>query len=151
MDYTFAQLEAEDSEQLEELNVVFADAFKDPESYLHNMPSDGYLRLFLETDAHIVLVAQLKGFVVGGLVAYELKKFEQERSEIYIYDLAVAAPHRRKGIATELLNLLKQVAKERDAFVIYVQANKGDEAAIKLYEALGTKEDVLHFDIEVDT
>ncbi|MGI9404951.1 MAG: hypothetical protein ACR2O4_01155 [Hyphomicrobiaceae bacterium] len=36
--------------------------------------------------------------VIGGLVAYELKKFEQERSEIYIYDLAVAAEHRRKGV-----------------------------------------------------
>lgn len=30
------------------------------------------------------------GEAVGGLAAYELKKFEQARSEIHLYDLAVA-------------------------------------------------------------
>jgi ribosomal protein S18 acetylase RimI-like enzyme len=31
-----------------------------------------------------------------------LRKFEQERSEIYIYDLAVAAAHRRRGLPPTL-------------------------------------------------
>jgi aminoglycoside 3-N-acetyltransferase I len=31
--------------------------------------------------------------------------------------------------------------------VIYVQADHGDAPAISLYESLGTREDVLHFDI----
>jgi aminoglycoside 3-N-acetyltransferase I len=39
----------------------------------------------------IAVVAFKGGDAVGGLAAYELKKFEQERSEIYIYDLAVAS------------------------------------------------------------
>jgi len=30
---------------------------------------------------------------------------------------------------------------------MYVQADKGDAPAIKLYESLGTREDVHHFDI----
>jgi aminoglycoside 3-N-acetyltransferase I len=50
------------------------------------------------------------GVVVCGLAAYELKKFEQERSEIYIYDLAVASEHRREGIATALIEKLKEIA-----------------------------------------
>ena len=37
--------------------------------------------------------------MTGALVAYVLEKFERERSEVYIYDLAVAATHRRQGIA----------------------------------------------------
>jgi aminoglycoside 3-N-acetyltransferase I len=40
-----------------------------------------------------VLVAQVGDTVIGGLVADELIKFEQERREVYIYDLAVAAPY----------------------------------------------------------
>ena len=40
------------------------------------------------------------GVVVVGIAAYELKKFEQEQSEIYIYDLAVVSEHRLEGIAT---------------------------------------------------
>ncbi|MEA5606359.1 GNAT family N-acetyltransferase [Nostoc sp. UHCC 0252] len=89
--------------------------------------------------------------VVGGLTAYELKKFEQERSEIYIYDLAVAAAHRRQGIATALIQKLKEVAAAYGAYVIFVQADIGDDPAIKLYTKLGAREDVLHFDIAVNS
>jgi len=35
------------------------------------------------------------GVVVGALAAYELKRFEQEHSEIYIYDLAVGSEQQR--------------------------------------------------------
>jgi aminoglycoside 3-N-acetyltransferase I len=78
-----------------------------------------------------------------------LEKFEQERSEVYIYDLAVAEAHRRQGIATALIGALKPVARERGAWVIFVQADPGDDPAIKLYESLGVIENVHHFDIPV--
>jgi aminoglycoside 3-N-acetyltransferase I len=87
--------------------------------------------------------------VIGGLAAYELEKFEQDRREIYIYDLAVSEHHRRKGVATQLIDELRHVATRRRAYVIFVQADKGDIPAIRLYESLGTKEDVFHFDIAV--
>jgi len=87
--------------------------------------------------------------VVGGLVAYQLRKFEQERSEIYIYDLAVAEEHRRQGIATALIRELQRIAAERGAYVIFVQADYGDPPAVALYTKLGIREEVLHFDIPV--
>ena len=34
--------------------------------------------------------------------------------------------------------------------MIFVQADYVDPPAIRLYESLGTREEVLHFDIEVD-
>lgn len=97
----------------------------------------------------IVLVALDCDVVVGGLVAYELEKFEQERKEVYIYDFAVAENHRRKGIATELIQHLRRIAKDRRAYVLFVQADKDDGPAIELYESLGVREDVYHFDIRV--
>ena len=57
-------------------------------------------------------------------MAYELEKCEQDRRELYIYDLAILESHRRKGIATRLIEELKRLAKERDAYVIFVQADK---------------------------
>lgn len=89
------------------------------------------------------------GVVVGGLAAYELRKFEQERSEVYIYDLAVAEAHRREGIATAPIEELRSIAAARGAWVVFVQADLGDDPAIALYSKLGTREDVLHFDIAV--
>jgi aminoglycoside 3-N-acetyltransferase I len=44
-------------------------------------------------------------------VAYELQQFEQERSEIHIYDLAAATNHRRTGIATALIMELKMLGR----------------------------------------
>jgi aminoglycoside 3-N-acetyltransferase I len=87
---------------------------------------------------------------VGGIAAYVLPKFEQERSEMYIYDLAVASAHRRQGIATAMMERLKVIASERGAYVVFIQADHGDEPAIALYSKLGQREDVLHFDIGIN-
>jgi aminoglycoside 3-N-acetyltransferase I len=78
-----------------------------------------------------------------------LQKFEQERSEIHIYDLAVAPEHRREGIATALIQKLERLAVARAAYVIFVQADVGDGPAVALCSKLGAREDVLHFDIPV--
>jgi aminoglycoside 3-N-acetyltransferase I len=141
------ELTRDDTALMKSLLSLFGEAFDDVETYVGNQPSTSYLRKLLGSDSFIALVAAKSGEVVGGIAAYELKKFEQERSEVYIYDLAVAASHRRKGIATALIQELKKVAAARGAYVIFVQADVGDEAAIALYSKLGTREDVLHFDI----
>jgi len=126
---------------------VFGEAFGDVATYSGARPSVAYLELLLASDTFIALAALNGGEVVGGLAAYELRKFEQERREIYIYDLAVAAAHRRQGIATALIRELQAIAAERGAYVIYVQADKVDAPAIELYSKMGVREEVLHFDI----
>jgi aminoglycoside 3-N-acetyltransferase I len=144
-------LSADDVTLMEALSTMFGEAFADTDTYTAHRPNAVYLGRLLGSDTFIALAAVQGDRVVGGLVAYELEKFEQERSEIYIYDLAVAAPHRRQGIATALIEELKTIAAERGAYVIFVQADTGieDEPAIALYAKLGTREDVLHFDIPV--
>jgi aminoglycoside 3-N-acetyltransferase I len=136
-----------DVTELKGLLSVFAEAFEDADSYLSAQPSDEYLGSLIKREDFIPLVAIVEGRVVGGLAAYVLRKFEQERSEIYIYDLAVDEAFRRRGIARGLINKLREIAREIGAYVIFVQADHGDDPAIKLYESLGTREDVLHFDI----
>lgn len=142
-------LGSDDVALMEGMSTMFGQAFGEPDTYGGARPSAAYLRRLLGSDAFIALAALQGGEVVGGLAAYELRKFEQERSEIYIYDLAVAATYRRQGIATALILQLKKVAAARGAYVIYVQADLGDGPAIELYTKLGAREDVLHFDIAV--
>jgi len=135
---------------MEPLLDLFGEAFEEKETYSRNRPSDSYFRTILGSDYFITVVALSEETVVGGLVAYELRKFEQPRSEIYIYDLAVAQQYRRDGIATALINELKKIGRARGAYIIFVQADVGDSPAIELYTKLGVREDVLHFDIAVD-
>ena len=149
MDYRYAQLDTQDVELLKDLLRVFGEAFEDVETYQGAIPSEAYLRSLLAMPHFIVVVALRGSEVIGGLAAYEMQKFERERREIYIYDLAVATAHRRKGVATGLIGELKRIAKARGAYVIFVQADRGDAPAIALYEGLGTREDVHHFDFLV--
>jgi aminoglycoside 3-N-acetyltransferase I len=146
---TIRQLGTEDAEILYSMLDMFADAFDDTAQYTSNPPNAAYLRRLLSRDHFIGLCALIDSQVVGGLVAYELMKFEQARSEIYIYDLAVAEPYRRRGIATSLIEGLRQIAMQRGAWVVYVQADYGDDPAVALYSKLGRREDVMHFDIPV--
>lgn len=134
---------------LERMLAMFGEAFGEPDTYGGARPRPAYLEQLLGSPLFIAVAALKDDEVVGGLAAYVLPKFEQERSEVYIYDLAVAEPHRRQGIATALIRELQAVAAERGAWVIYVQADHGDDPAIALYTGLGTREDVLHFDIPV--
>jgi aminoglycoside 3-N-acetyltransferase I len=149
MTYRVQQLLPGDLELTHGLLTVFGEAFEDPETYGAKRPSAAYLRDLLTSPTIVVLVALEGEQVVGGLAAYELRKLEQERSEIYIYDLAVSAAHRRQGIATALINALRAIGRERGAYVVYVQADPPDAPAVALYTKLGRREDVYHFDIEV--
>jgi aminoglycoside 3-N-acetyltransferase I len=52
-----------------------------------------------------------------------------------------------KDVATALINTLKDCARARGIYVIFVQADYGDEPAVALYNKLGVRENVMHFDI----
>jgi len=149
MTVAYRILSGSDVPLLEELLAVFGEAFGEPQTYQVSPPDRTYLQSLLAKDHVVALVALEDASVVGGLVAYVLEKFEQKRSEVYIYDLAVSPTHRRRGIARGLINALKAVARERGAYVIFVQADPQGLPAIRLYAALGLREDVHHFDIPV--
>jgi aminoglycoside 3-N-acetyltransferase I len=129
---------------------LFGSVFDDPESYGSARPNAAYVAGLLANPGFIALVVVEGDAVIGALAAYVLPKFEQARSEVYIYDLAVAETHRRQGVATALIDGLKPIARKCGAWVIYVQADHVDPPAIALYSKLGLREDVLHFDISVE-
>jgi len=135
--------------EMQEANRLFAEVFG-KEAYHGPPPSDDHLRRLLKDEKFVPLVATIDGEMVGAMAAYELVKFEAERSEFYIYDLAIREEHRRRGVATGLIKELKSIAGERGGWVIFVQADPPDEPAVALYDKLGTREEVLHFDISLD-
>lgn len=148
--YTLRRLGAGDIDLARRLNAMFGKAFDEPDTYEGDPPSAAYLAGLLGKP-HVIALTALSGEeLVGGLFGYELDKLERARREVYIYDLAVAEDHRRRGIATALIGRCRDIAAERGAWVIFVQADPGDGPAVALYEKLGRREDVFHFDIEVE-
>jgi aminoglycoside 3-N-acetyltransferase I len=147
--YAYQCLTPANIDRMKDILRMFAEAFEDAASYQSAVPSDDYLESLLAKEHFIALAAVTGNEVVGGLTAYVLDKFEQDRREVYIYDLAVLEAHRRRGIATGLIEALRRIAATRDAYVIFVQADMVDGPAIALYESLGTQETAHHFDIAV--
>jgi aminoglycoside 3-N-acetyltransferase I len=126
---------------------MFGLAFDDEATYTSKQPDDAYLVRLLSNPDFIAIAAIGNGLVVGGLAAYVLTKFERARSEVYIYDLAVEEGSRRRGIATALIRAVQKESNARGAWVVFVQADREDAAALALYTKLGVREDVVHFDI----
>jgi len=137
-----------DSPTMRQMLGLFGKAFEDLPTYAANQPEDAYLAELLARETFVAIAAFAEATLVGGLAAYVLPKFEQARAELYIYDLAVEESHRRRGIATAMIEELRRIAASRRIYVIFVQADRDDEAAIRLYTKLGQREDVIHFDIE---
>lgn len=148
--FDIRQLDPSSLALMHDMLTMFGDAFDEAETYNAHRPDERYLSELLGRDTFVALAALDDEIVIGGLAAYVLPKFEQARSEVYVYDLAVAEAWRRRGVATALIAALKPIAKARGASVIFVQADYGDSPAIALYESLGEREEVLHFDIAVD-
>jgi aminoglycoside 3-N-acetyltransferase I len=148
--YRIEILSGKDIDVMRAMLAMFGEAFNDRDTYTKAQPDDAYLDALLADDSFIAIAALAGTKVVGGLAAYMLRKFEQARTEIYIYDLAVDAEFRRQGIATAMIEALKALARNKGVYVIYVQADYGDDPAIALYTKLGVREDVLHFDILPD-
>jgi aminoglycoside 3-N-acetyltransferase I len=147
--YTCRQLTSGETDRLKDLLAVFAAAFADDIGNLRALPGDAYLAQLLAKEHIITVVAERAGEVVGGLSAYILDKFERDRREVYIYDLAVAEAHRRQGIAKALIEALRDIAAARNIDSLFVQAHEDDAPAIALYESFGSKTTAHHFDIAV--
>lgn len=145
------RLTSNDVPQMRNMLSMFGQAFEDIPTYTEDQPSTPYLADLLSSNTFVALAAFEGDRVIGGLAAYVLPKFEQPRREIYVYDLAVAQSHRRLGVATALIRALQRLARELGAYVIFIQADYGDEPAVALYTKLGAREEVLHFDISPES
>lgn len=77
MSLEIRQLKPSDIELMNALLTSFGEAFNDIETYTTKRPSTKYLQRLLGGDSFLALVALKAEEVVGGIAAYELKKFEQ--------------------------------------------------------------------------
>jgi len=110
-----SMLDESDANRMYSLLAVFGEAFGEEDYYLGTPPSLAYVRELLSSTRFIALICEERDRLVGGLVAYELPRFESESLRIHVADLAVLKSHRQRGIATALLDELRVVARQRNA------------------------------------
>lgn len=111
-DFEVQVLTRHDVGTMRRMLALFGEVFEDRRTYTSAQPDDPYLAALLASPTFIAISARQQDAVIGGLAAYVLPKFEQARKEVYLYDLAVAAAHRRRGVATALIEALRRVARD---------------------------------------
>jgi aminoglycoside 3-N-acetyltransferase I len=113
--------------------------------------SDGYLKKLLERPDFHVIAAVEDERVIGGLTAYEIFKYKAEETEMFLYEISVESAHRKKGVATALVENLKQICAEKNIREMFVGAEADNLPALQLYEKTGGKGfPVIEFDYELE-
>ncbi len=98
---------------------------------------DAYLDALLGRSSFWAMAALTDNHVVGGLTAHELPMTRAETCELFIYDVAVRADHRRRGIGRQLLRVLCTDAGAAGIDDVFVPVDNEDEGALEFYRATG--------------
>lgn len=134
MSFTIKKLSPNDIGSAKELFLFFQidDGVENPGS-----ASDKYLKKFLSRDDFHVIVAVEDEKVIGGLTAYELVKYKREETEMFLYEIAVDKSHRRKVIASGLIECLREICISKGITEMFVATEMNNTPAKKLYESTG--------------
>lgn len=136
-----------DVHQFAELIRLFIRVFEEEQQ---EVPSSEYLQLVLGNPAFHVYVAMQEGKLIGGLTAYEMRRYYNKSSELYIYDIAVENPFQNQGVGKMLMQAICRYAADHQVENIMVEAHEKDEQAVHFYSAImGTSERVIHFNRQI--
>ena len=103
------------------------------------------VRLLSRPDFHTV-AALREDEAIGGLTAYELEMYTEAATELLVYEVGVAAAHRRQGVGRALIEFARNLCRSRSLSALYIPAMADDARAVAFYQATGLKrEDVAWF------
>ncbi|MCC5477273.1 GNAT family N-acetyltransferase [Streptomyces sp. NPDC059680] len=95
---------------------------------------------FLTTAGHHLLLAYAGGGPVGFVSGVETVH-PDKGTEMFLYELAVAEPYRRRGIGRALVERLAALARERGCYGMWVGVDTGNDVALAAYRSAGGKDD----------
>jgi ribosomal protein S18 acetylase RimI-like enzyme len=91
---------------------------------------------FLAGDGHHLLIAYEEERAVGFVSGVEVTH-PDKGTEMFLYELAVDEPFRRRGVGRGLVERLAAVAKEAGCYGMWVITDDDNEAARATYEGTG--------------
>jgi ribosomal protein S18 acetylase RimI-like enzyme len=104
---------------------------------LRTYDGDGDPEGLLADPRTLMLVAFDDERPVGFVLAHDLPRRHGDRSGLFVYEVDVAATHRRRGIASALLDRLAELARERGIARGFVLTDIDNDAANALYRCAG--------------
>jgi ribosomal protein S18 acetylase RimI-like enzyme len=116
-----------DSGTLEQVKADFPDHNWEPAS----------VEAFLADSSNILILAKSAERVSGILTGHRLARLDDKKATVLLYEIDVHPDFRKQGIASEMINSLKEEARSSGASEVWVITNKSNGAATALYENTG--------------
>jgi ribosomal protein S18 acetylase RimI-like enzyme len=95
---------------------------------------------FLATAGHHLLVAYVDGEPAGMVTGVELTH-PDKGTEVFLYELGVEEPFRRRGIGSALVAALADTARELGCYGMWVLTERDNAAAMATYRSAGATDD----------
>lgn len=92
---------------------------------------------FLANAANYLLVAEVDGEPAGFLLAYSIDRLDEDAAAMFVYEIAVAQEHQRKGLGTALISTIRGIAKRERMIETFVFTNYSNEGAVRFYKSTG--------------
>ena len=106
------------------------------------------LKQALRNPDYEMLVAELEGEIVGFIDQWVIHDFTHGAKHSYIHNLYVSSKHRRRGIASELLQEAMKKAENLGVSEIHVTTRFDNKSAINLYRKYGLVKEHLQLEKE---
>ncbi|WP_405810229.1 GNAT family N-acetyltransferase [Streptomyces sp. NBC_01520] len=103
-------------------------------------PTPKWASLFLAAGGHLMLIAHVDGAPAGFVSGIEMLH-PDKGTERCLYELAVDAPYRRRGIGRALTDALAAEARRRGCYGMWVGVERDNEAALATCRAAGAGDD----------
>ncbi|MGW3200218.1 GNAT family N-acetyltransferase [Streptomyces sp. NPDC001118] len=110
------------------------------EHLFDNPARSAWAERFLAAAGHHLLLAYADGGPVGFVSGVETVH-PDKGTEMFLYELAVGEPYRRRGIGRALVERLAALARERGCYGMWVGVDTGNDAALAAYRSAGGKDD----------
>lgn len=110
------------------------------------------LNQVLTQENYDLLVFEQEGKVLGLIGYAKMYFFERSGTYLRILALVVDSQHRNQGIATALLNRVKQIGKERGCKALALNSGRGTErkTAHRFYERHGFEKRSIGFSYQIE-
>jgi ribosomal protein S18 acetylase RimI-like enzyme len=95
---------------------------------------------FLTTAGHHLFLAYEQDAPVGFVSGVETVH-PDKGTEMFLYELGVAEPFRRRGIGRALIDTLADLARELGCYGMWVPVDTGNDVALATYRSAGGKDD----------
>ncbi len=99
-------------------------------------PDTDATRRFLASDIHHLFIAFQSGSPVGFVSGVEMTH-PDKGTEMFLYELGVDEPHRNQGVGTQLIQTLRDHARDRGCYAMWVLTDDDNAPALRAYSKAG--------------